>query len=173
MRLIYLCVCVCVYTKLAFVVHTHNTTQHSTTLIILALLSIRTTVVQMSNTTGGISLKQMNMWAVLRKFKYFVLKMAGCFLFAAGITLRYIPHNTNDIYPATFRWARVLLSIDISLFFMRGLEFFLISKTVGPKLTMISGMASDNIIKTISQLITLILILCFRFMTFQLLWASL
>jgi transient receptor potential cation channel subfamily M protein 3 len=98
---------------------------------------------EMSNTTGGISLKQMNMWAVLRKFKYFVLKMAGCFLFAAGITLRYIPHNTNDIYPATFRWARVLLSIDISLFFMRGLEFFLISKTVGPKLTMISGMIHD------------------------------
>ena len=65
-----------------------------------------------------------------------ILKIASFLLYLMGVAFRYTPHNSDDVYPTTFRLARILLSIDICLFFVRGSELFFINKDLGPKLTM-------------------------------------
>lgn len=69
-----------------------------------------------------------------------IVKVAALFLFVVGAALRYAPHSSKDVYPSTYRWARKVLSVDICLFFMRGMEFYFVNKYLGPKLTMIYNM---------------------------------
>jgi transient receptor potential cation channel subfamily M protein 2 len=70
-------------------------------------------------------------------------KLFAYLFYVIGAILRFIPHDSNDYYPETYQWARRVLSLDICLFFWRGLEFFFIQKKLGPKLTMIYKMIGD------------------------------
>jgi hypothetical protein len=76
--------------------------------------------------------KKLRIW----KHRLLFLKMMAFLFFLVGMATRYAPHDSTSIYPKTFRWARILLSIDICLYFVRGSELFLINKDLGPKLTM-------------------------------------
>ena len=92
---------------------------------------------QLISTAGRSSLER------LRKWLFSVVglaKLFGFLLYVVGTTLRLVPYNINDFYPTTFRWARMLLSIDACLLFLRGLELFFVNRQLGPKLTMIYKM---------------------------------
>ncbi|CAF4407613.1 unnamed protein product, partial [Adineta steineri] len=65
------------------------------------------------------------------------LDMLAIVLFFIGFTLRFIP--TTECFCA----ARIVLSVDLTLWFIRSLDFFAAVKRLGPKLVMIGEMAHD------------------------------
>ncbi len=54
-----------------------------------------------------------------------------------GFTLRFVP--TSDCFCA----ARIILSVDLTLWFMRSLDIFAAVKRLGPKLVMIGEMVNN------------------------------
>ena len=103
-----------------------------------------------------------------------MVKLLGFLLYVVGATLRFYPHNSNDYYPTTFRWARLLLSLDVCLLFLRGLEFFFINKELGPKLTIIYNMVgiltAYNMLHQIVQLCRVQMVDAIVFMSILLVW---
>jgi len=92
-------------------------------------------------------------WRVKGKFKSKILKymdnrwnyldICGCFLFIIAICLRFIAifiRNEN-----VFIAARILLAIDLVVWFVRLLHKTIIFRSLGPKLVMISQMVKDLI----------------------------
>ncbi|CAF2711036.1 unnamed protein product [Rotaria sp. Silwood2] len=67
------------------------------------------------------------------------LDVLAIFLFFLGIALRYIP--TSECYCA----ARIVLSFDLSIWFIRTLDMFAAVKRLGPKLVMIGEMVNNLI----------------------------
>ncbi|CAF4855404.1 unnamed protein product [Rotaria sp. Silwood1] len=65
------------------------------------------------------------------------LDVVAIILFFAGITLRYIPISE------CFCAARIVLSFDLFIWFIRTLEMFTAVKLLGPKLVMIGEMVHD------------------------------
>ncbi|XP_014669422.1 PREDICTED: transient receptor potential cation channel subfamily M member 5-like [Priapulus caudatus] len=63
--------------------------------------------------------------------------MFAIIVFAIGMTLRLAPFKN------TFMAARVLLALDLVLFYMRLLHIFFVHKELGPKLVMIARMMND------------------------------
>ncbi|CAF1382782.1 unnamed protein product, partial [Rotaria sordida] len=77
--------------------------------------------------------------AIIAYFKVFwnKLDVLAVVLFFIGFTLRFIP--TVECFCA----ARVVLSIDLTVWFMRTLDLFAAVKRLGPKLVMIGEMVND------------------------------
>ncbi|CAF4810915.1 unnamed protein product, partial [Rotaria sp. Silwood1] len=77
--------------------------------------------------------------AVIAYFKTFWnrLDVLAIILFIIGITLRYLP--TSECFCA----ARIILSFDLSLWFIRTLDMFAAVRRLGPKLVMIGEMVHD------------------------------
>ncbi|CAF3718951.1 unnamed protein product [Rotaria sp. Silwood1] len=77
--------------------------------------------------------------AIIAYFKIFWNKLdaLAIVLFFIGFTLRFIP--ITECYCA----ARIVLSVDLTLWFMRTLDMFAAVKRLGPKLIMIGEMVND------------------------------
>ncbi|CAF4614262.1 unnamed protein product [Rotaria sp. Silwood1] len=77
--------------------------------------------------------------AVIAYFKTFWnrLDVLAIILFIIGITLRYLPASE------CFCAARIILSFDLSLWFIRTLDMFAAVRRLGPKLVMIGEMVHD------------------------------
>ncbi|XP_062504034.1 transient receptor potential cation channel subfamily M member-like 2 [Corticium candelabrum] len=75
-----------------------------------------------------------------------IIKGAAFCFYVLGLSLRYVPNDDDNFYSSTLRWARMMFSIDVCLFFLRGLDFFLVHKELGPKLSMIYKMIGDVIV---------------------------
>lgn len=62
------------------------------------------------------------------------MDVATLLLFGIGLGLRF--------FPGTFQAARIVLALDLMVFYMRLLQSFSVSKNLGPKLIMIARMVS-------------------------------
>ena len=62
------------------------------------------------------------------------LDVIALILFAVGFTLRFIPS------PECFCAARIVLSIDLTIWFIRSMDLFAALPRLGPKLVMIGEM---------------------------------
>jgi len=65
-----------------------------------------------------------------------VFDLVMILLFAVAVVLRC---TLND---ANFEWARMMYTLDLSMFFIRFLQVFFVDKNMGPKVIMIRGMVS-------------------------------
>ena len=59
-------------------------------------------------------------------------------LFYIGFTLRFLP------YGQCFCAARIILAMDLTVWFIRSLDLFAAVKRLGPKLVMIESMVDDG-----------------------------
>ncbi|XP_062507670.1 transient receptor potential cation channel subfamily M member-like 2 [Corticium candelabrum] len=76
-----------------------------------------------------------------------VTKVSAFLLYIVGFGLRFfMSHDEADGYPIGFRWARMLLSISVCLYFARGMELARVNSTMGPRLTMIYKMIIDVVL---------------------------
>jgi len=66
------------------------------------------------------------------------LNLVGCILFFIAITLRYIAMNNKSLN--TFKVARVVLCVDLLVWFARSLFFMKCFNNLGPKIVMIMKM---------------------------------
>jgi hypothetical protein len=82
--------------------------------------------------------------AIVAYFEVFwnVLDVVAIILFYIGFGLRFAP------VAECFCAARIILSIDLTIWFMRSLDIFAAVKQLGPKLVMISEMVK-NLVKFI------------------------
>jgi len=89
------------------------------------------------------------------------LDVFGILLFFIAIILRYLPVNQ------CFCAARIILAVDLSLWYIRILDIFAAVKRLGPKLVMIGEMVHDM---TFFMLILTVFILAFGVPTYSLLF---
>lgn len=66
------------------------------------------------------------------------LDVLAIVLFFVGFVLRFLPSSE------CFCAARIVLSIDLSIWFIRSLDIFAAVKRLGPKLVMIGEMVSNT-----------------------------
>lgn len=70
-----------------------------------------------------------------------VIKLVAFVLFVSGVIVRFcLPGGDDEMYPTNVVRGRRLLSLAICLFFIRGMEFFIIFESLGVRLTMIYKM---------------------------------
>ncbi len=78
--------------------------------------------------------------AIAAYFEVFwnILDVLAILLFYIGFALRFVP--IADCFCA----ARIILSIDLTIWFMRSLDIFAAVKQLGPKLVMIGEMVNNS-----------------------------
>jgi transient receptor potential cation channel subfamily M member 2 len=69
-----------------------------------------------------------------------LLDLLGLVLFFVGYLLRIISFGTNE---SVFNWSRIVLSIDLTLWYIRSLHFSLLFPSLGPKIVMMQKMIHD------------------------------
>lgn len=68
------------------------------------------------------------------------IDIIGCILFTIAMALRFIALGTNE---SVFIAARIILAIDLAVFFLRVLHVLINFQSLGPKLIMIQRMIKD------------------------------